>query len=84
MTIKSIPIAVSVYREGESPIFGEHCTRVEIDDEAAGPFIVLKQVGRDKEDVGLLRLDLDELEEITRVAVGLVNLHKAASSNEAR
>ena len=59
--IKSTPIVVSVYREGDNPIFGETATHICIDDDAAGPFVVLKQ-RYDNTELGTVRLDIEELQ----------------------
>ena len=53
------PIKVSVHRKDDSPIFGESVIHVSVDDEAAGPFVVMES--NDGHADGL-RIDLDELE----------------------
>lgn len=57
---------VSIHAKGQNPIFGEFVTKVRLDDEAAGPFLVISQ----SRDDGLseLRLDYEELVEITEAA----------------
>jgi hypothetical protein len=65
--IKTTPIAYSVHREGDNPIFGESSTHVVIEDESAGPFIVLKQC-HDHIKEGEVRFDLEELEAILIIA----------------
>ena len=62
-------ISVSVHPPHENPIFGELVTRVTIEDEAAGPFIILSSNA--ETEVGL-RLDPKELEAVVRVARDLV------------
>ena len=52
---KTMPLGVSVYRENENPIFGEGVTHIMIEDEAAGPFIILKQYT----DEGTMEIKLD-------------------------
>jgi outer membrane autotransporter protein len=58
--------AVAIHNRGDSPVFGESVTTVRLEDEAAGPFLLVEQ----SQDAGLmqLRLDLDELCEITDAA----------------
>lgn len=41
------PVAVAVHRKGESPIFGESLTHIRIEDDAAGPYLVLSQPSRE-------------------------------------
>ena len=52
--MKAMPLGFSVYREGENPLFGE-VTHIMIEDEAAGPFIILKQAT----DEGNMEIRLD-------------------------
>jgi len=61
------PIAVAVHIQGESPVFGDSSTQVLVDDEAGGPFIVLRQCNSSTKP-GEVRLDMDELELVIRVA----------------
>ena len=58
--MKVMPIQYSVYPEKDNPIFGDGATHISIDDEAAGPFIVLKQYTDDA--TREIRLDLDEID----------------------
>ena len=51
---------INLYREGDNPIFGESVITVTINDEAAGPFFVVKQSQDSFE--GELRLDFSEVE----------------------
>ena len=53
--MKTMPLGFSIYSEKENPIFGEGVTHVMIDDEAAGPFIILKQYT----DEGTMEIKLD-------------------------
>ena len=72
MTARKItPIGMSVHLPDESPIFGEDATHVLIDDDAAGPYLVLRQYGREAK-VGEVRLDLAELEAVMRAARRLI------------
>ena len=58
--IKTMPLGYAVYREDDNPLFGESSTHILIDDEAAGPFIVLKQ--DTDEGTQELRFDFDEMD----------------------
>ena len=72
MTSRKItPIGMSVHLPDESPIFGDDATHVLIDDDAAGPFIVLRQFGTEAK-VGEVRLDIAELEAVLRAARRLI------------
>ena len=42
-TFKVVPIKIAICPESENPIFGEQTTTISIDDEGAGPFIVIEQ-----------------------------------------
>jgi hypothetical protein len=53
------PIKVAVHRKDDNPIFGENVIHVSVDDEAAGPFIVLESNAGHADG---LRIDQDELE----------------------
>ena len=75
MTARKItPIGMSVHLPDESPIFGVSSTHVIVDDEAAGPFIVLRQF-RDNAKLGEVRLDIAELEAVLRAARRLIRAH---------
>jgi hypothetical protein len=41
--MKKVFTAVSVFPEGENPVFSEQATHIRIEDEAAGPFLVISQ-----------------------------------------
>lgn len=72
MTARKItPIGMAVHLVDESPIFGDNSTHVLIDDDVAGPFIVLRQYGREAE-VGEVRLDIEGLEAVLRAARRLI------------
>jgi hypothetical protein len=72
MTARKItPIGMSVHMPDESPIFGDSSTHVMVDDDAAGPYLVLRQYGNERK-VGEVRLDIDELESVMRAARRLI------------
>ena len=60
-------IAVSIHLAGENPIYGESATRVAVNDDAAGPFIVLSQ-SSDRLVLGELTFNVEELEAVTAAA----------------
>jgi len=70
MKYKSTIIRISIHPENVNPVYGEGVTHVHIQDEAAGPFITLSQVGEEKFEC--VRIDLDELELITAEAKKLI------------
>ncbi len=69
------PISVAVHLKTHNPVFGEQVTTVIVDDEAGGPFLVLKQ----SKDTGLqeLRMDMEELEAVVIAARKLIAAHEA-------
>ena len=75
-------IKVAIHREEENPIFGEGNTFVSIDDEAAGPFIIIEQ--DDYESNKNIRIDYEELLAINEAAKMLMHqlyVEKAAMEN---
>ena len=75
MTARKItPIGMSVHLPDESPIFGVSSTHVIVDDDAAGPFIVLRQFTEHSK-LGEVRLDIAELEAVLRAARRLIRAH---------
>jgi len=70
MKFITTPIAVSVHRADESPIFGEGATHIKVKDEAGGPFIELVQ---HNPDATVLRFDIEELELVAAEARKLID-----------
>ena len=64
-------IAMSIHSDDESPIFGEHSTQVTIDDEGAGPYIVLTQTNEGAK-VGTVAMDMEDLELVIKAARDLM------------
>jgi hypothetical protein len=64
-------IKVAIHREEENPVFGEGNTFVSIDDEAAGPFIIIEQ--DDYESNKNIRIDYEELLAINEAAKMLMH-----------
>lgn len=77
-SIMTTPIACSVHRAGQSPIYGEQATNVLVEDDAGGPYIVLRQ-SNDHVKPGEVRLDLDELEAVVVAARAMIKAHEAAA-----
>jgi hypothetical protein len=73
---KITPIGMSVHLPDESPIFGEDATHVMVDDDAAGPYLVLRQYGNERK-VGEVRLDIEELDAVMRAARRLIRAQPA-------
>jgi hypothetical protein len=71
---KTTILQVAVHREEVSPIFGEGNTYVSIDDEAAGPYIVIEQHGYDGGgEHGKLRFDYEEFVAVAEAAKMLMH-----------
>jgi hypothetical protein len=70
MKYKSTIIRISIHPENVNPVYGEGVTHVHIQDEAAGPFLTLSQVGEEKFEC--VRIDMEELEMITAEAKKLI------------
>lgn len=73
-TYKATPLKVSIHNRITNPIFGEQVTHLEIDDEAAGPFLILNQecLG----EMNTIRLDIEELEVIVKEARKMIEIYK--------
>ena len=69
------PMCVSVHLKEESPVFGEAAIHVSVDDEAGGPFVVIKQFDPSLE-AGELKLDLEQLQKVCAVAKELIAAHQ--------
>ncbi len=70
-TLKSTTLSIAVHRPDKNPVFGEGTTHVSLQDDAAGPFIELRQFDEGLE-AGHVKFDLEELIEITKVAKRLI------------
>lgn len=69
------PIKLCVHMKKANPIFGEQVTYVSLDDEAAGPFIVLEQDNEDVQGISKIKLDFDEIPMLLKA---IEQLQKAA------
>ena len=68
--MKHCILSLSVYRQGDNPVFGETATKVSLDDEAAGLFFLMEQ------EAGTLRFDFDEFEEVVKAVNTLQQVAK--------
>lgn len=69
-------LKVAVHRESENPVFGEGNTYVSVDDEAAGPFLVIEQdADGDNNSIGTasLRIDYEEFLAVAEAAKMLMH-----------
>ncbi len=71
---KVTPLKVAIHNKITNPLFGESVTHLEIDDEAEGPFIVLRQESEGEDEI--IRLDMEELEVIVKEARKLIKIYK--------
>lgn len=65
-------IKVAIHRDTENPVFGEGNTFISIDDEAAGPFILIEQEDGYNNDK-IIRVCFEELEAIAEASRMLMN-----------
>jgi len=72
--LKATPLTVAVHYEKDNPVFGESTTHITLEDEAGGAFIILKQC-HDQIEPGQVRLDMDELELICKIARKMVKAY---------
>lgn len=70
-TYTTTPVALSVHPSDESPVYSERATHVRLEDDGAGPFILLKQCHPEMQP-GEVRLDLQELEVVLAAAQQLL------------
>lgn len=83
MSYQIHPLVLAVIPKGE-PIYSERVTRIEIQDEAAGPFIEIRQPG-DAEESGVVRInDLDEWEAIDQAVRGQLAVIEQLKALEAK
>lgn len=73
--LKSTVLTISVHPEGDNPVFANSATRVTLDDEGSGIFIVLDQSGADFAQNGQVRLDVDEIAAINKAIETLLRQH---------
>lgn len=69
--IVATPLKMAVHRVGVNPVFGDSVFTVEVDDDGAGPYVILNANDGSDARTGM-RIDLDELEAVTDAARALV------------
>jgi hypothetical protein len=62
--MKQLITKINLYREGDSPLFGDSVTSLELDDEAGGIFLKIIQEPNEFGPGGILRFDFDEIDEL--------------------
>jgi hypothetical protein len=72
MKYKQTIIAISVHAEGVNPIFGEGVTHVQLNDEAGGYFIELRQCD-DTSENGVVKFDPAEWDELNAAVKTLLD-----------
>jgi hypothetical protein len=71
-TFKTTILQVSVHREESNPVFGEGNTYVRVDDEAAGPFLIIEQHDDDVRP-GTVRMEYEEFLAVAEAAKMLMH-----------
>ena len=66
------PITIAVHRKTVNPVFGEGAIHVSIEDEAAGPFVTIRNLDSDIMEAGVVQLELEELNAVHLVAKELI------------
>lgn len=63
---KTTTISIAIHLENESPIFGESTISVELEDEAAGIFLIIKDG-----DAGVIKVDIEQWDLLTKAVKAL-------------
>jgi hypothetical protein len=71
-TFKTTILQVSVHREDANPVFGEGNTYVRVEDEAAGPFLIIEQHDDDVRP-GTVRMEYEEFLAVAEAAKMLMH-----------
>ena len=67
--LKVTPIAYSIHREKESPVFGTDSFHVSLDDQAGGEYLVIESVCPSEPDEGnKMSMDYEILDKIVEIA----------------
>lgn len=66
----------------KEPIFSEMATTISIDDESAGPFVVIEQQGR--ADIGKICIDLDEWPHVKAAVDRLIEICESIGDGEGK
>lgn len=61
---------ITLHHAGDSPVFGNSCTTVTLDDESGGWFLRIEQ--ESDQHMGSIRVELDELRELLKIAEQLM------------
>jgi hypothetical protein len=71
---KTLPVAVIVVPESavDGAVFSEYSTRIEIEDEGAGAFLLISRPGSERPHDGKLAFDPEELDSVVSAARGLI------------
>ena len=76
------PLSVAIHKKGESPIFGDGVTVINIEDESGGPFIQIRQQG-EYIAMGVCRFnDYDEIATVANVAKELLAAHTVLENDK--
>jgi hypothetical protein len=78
---KTTILQVSVHREESNPVFGEGNTYVSVDDEAAGPFLIIEQ-SDDNIETGKVRMDYEEFLAVAEAAKMLMHQMYIEQANQ--
>jgi hypothetical protein len=70
---KTTIMQVSIHHESVNPVFGHGNTYVSVDDEAAGPFLVIEQHDDDGGEHGKLRFEYEEFAAVAEAAKMLMH-----------
>jgi hypothetical protein len=67
--VKSVVTRISIYQCDESPLFGNDSIQIEINDEGAGPFVLLRS------NEGAVKIEIEELEHAAKQARLMFDLY---------
>ena len=82
MKYANTTLKVAVHLPNDNPVFGINTTHVEVCDEAGGGYLILTQFP--DEGTAAIKVDIEELEEITKVARQLIDNYDKAIRNSKR
>ena len=77
---KIVPIKYSMFMKDDNPIFGESVTHIYLEDDAGGAYIVIEQ--NPDEGPQKIKLDLDELIQLSELAINMVKEYDEATRGE--
>lgn len=82
MAYKLCTTQINLFKEGDSPVFGETNTTISLQDEGAGVFLEIKQDPSDFGPGGYLRFDFDEAETLYKAMLILKQQANQIEGNE--